>query len=168
MAGQVDSLRSLSPPQQGRGCRQLPVWGGKKQTLTSKGTSTAVAQRGREFLREAPRRGINRKKAGVRPGGTTPQADFPNSVHGSPGAQRGDANSHQLEARRLPPNLPPNEETSPLGVVRPFQKRTRFRFRGTRRRVPSLRGNGLLSCSFTPTDLRRSFSVAQQLRQQSC
>lgn len=163
----MDSLRSLSPPKRGRGCRQLPVWGGKKQTLTSEGTSTAVAQRGRGFLREAPRRGTDQKKPGIRPVGTTPQTDFPNYTNANPRAQHCDANSHQLEVRRLPPNLPPNEETSPLGVVQPFKTRMHFRFRGTRR-VPSLRGRGLLRCSFTRADFRLSFSIAQQRRQQSC
>lgn len=129
----------------------------------SKGTSTAGAQRGRECPREAPRRGDNQKEAGTRRGGATPRTDFPNSIHThSPGARRRDANSHQLEARRLPPNLPPNEETSPLGGVQPFNRRTHFRFRGTRS-VPSLRGRGARRGSLAPTDLRRSLNTCGSL-----
>lgn len=104
---------------------------GKTKTLTAKSTATAVAQRGRGFFREAPRRERKPRKARIRQTGATPQPDFPNYTNWSSGAQHRDANSHQLEDRRLPPNLPPNEETSPLAEVQPFMKRIHFRFRGT-------------------------------------
>lgn len=47
----------------------------------AKGTATAVAQRGREILREAPRWGSKPGKARIRKTGATPQPDFQNYIN---------------------------------------------------------------------------------------
>lgn len=135
MAREADSLRSFwlrSRAEAAPSCQSV-VGGGKKQDTYRKKHRYRRGPKGPGILSRGPGAvGGNQGKQGsdrqVRPHSPTSQTIQTRTL--AP-AQHHDANSHQLEDRRLPPNLPPNEETSPLGEVQPFMKRIHFRFRGT-------------------------------------
>lgn len=106
----------------------------KTPTLTAKGTTKAVAPPGPASPWRGPAPQNDTQEHRKQKDRDDPAAQLPSYRHQGPSAQHREANSHQLEHRRQPPNLPPNEETSSLSVGQPFVEKTHFRFRGTKPR----------------------------------